>query len=90
MRDIRNKVYPWYSVGELASLCGISDDAMSDILRQTRLWSPQKLPGVKRRFLLSDIQNEFPSLWDSILEAIQLNEQLRDPRNTANPGEDDS
>lgn len=72
----------YYSTAELAELCGVPYEQMRRFLKTTSLWKLAFGVKVKRKFWLTDIQNNCPYLWDSILlaERLRNGERLGVPR----------
>lgn len=70
---------PFQSTSELADMCGLTYRKMLYFLKQTSLWDRALcFNGTKRYFLITDIQNECPRLWDSILMSLQLNQLIEE------------
>lgn len=82
VRDVMNRIYPNYSVAELAWICGMSQVGMRDYLKRMGLVQEMR-KGVKIYIMLTDIQNMAPQFFDSILEACQLNLQIESKQQEA-------
>ena len=77
-RNLSTQVYPFYSIEDLATICGYSNAGTRIILLQKFKIPFDKL-GNKYIFYLSDLRTHCPVLADSILECLGLNKLLNNP-----------